>query len=80
MSEQTTRLRHLLADSLGVPPASVPSTDVLAVLGPDSVACLDFLVRVEEAFGIEIDDDDLSMALVDDLPALARYVRSRAAS
>lgn len=70
------RLRQVLVDSLKLnrSPESIPDTNLVAELGIDSINSLEFLVWVENEFGIEIADEDLSVALVDSLDHLATYV------
>lgn len=43
----------------------------------DSILALEFLLRVEEQFDIEIDDEDLDSKLINDLNYLAEYVENR---
>lgn len=79
MDEVEARLRRGLVESLALPlsPDEVPRHGLLRELGLDSVASLEYLIWVEGEFGIQIDDDDLSVDLVDDLTVLADYVRGR---
>jgi acyl carrier protein len=58
-------------------PASLPDTNLTDTLGIDSIKSLEFLVWVENEFGIEIEDADLSAALVDSLDTLAAYVDAK---
>jgi acyl carrier protein len=50
---------------------------VLDVLGLDSLETLEFLVAVENRFGVQIADSELSLSLVDNLSALDEYLRQR---
>ena len=43
-------------------------------LNLDSLQILEFLLKVEEEFKIEIDDDNLDIELIGDLSKLARYL------
>jgi acyl carrier protein len=80
MDETKARLRKVLVDSLELDrdPASIPDTNLVAELGLDSINTLEFLIWVESEFGIQIADEDLSVALIDDLDTLAAYVQARA--
>jgi acyl carrier protein len=54
--------------------------NVIEVLGLNSVDALEVLIRVEGEFGIQIDDEDLSIDLVQSLQTLTEYVQRRCAS
>jgi len=58
-------------------PESLPETNLTAELGLDSINSLEFLVWVENEFDIQIEDEVLSVALVDSLDTLAEYVGTR---
>ncbi len=51
--------------------------NVIEVLGLNSVDALEVLIRVEGEFGIQIDDEDLSIDLVQSLQTLTEYVQRR---
>ena len=42
----------------------------------NSILALEFLLKIEENFNIEIDDEDLDSKLLNDLSYLAEYVRN----
>ncbi len=79
INDTKDRLRRVLVESLRLdrPPESVPDDNLRVEIGIDSISTLEFLVWVEDEFGIYIDDEDLSVALVDSLDTLARYVEER---
>ena len=79
MSETKTRLRRVLVESLRLDrdPASIPDDNLRLELGLDSINSLEFLIWVENEFDIQIEDEDLSVALVDSLDTLAAYVERR---
>ena len=54
--------------------------NLVEVLPLNSIDALEVLIRVEGEFGIQIDDDDLSVDLVSSLPKLKEYIESREAS
>ena len=76
MNETKTKLKDLLIRSLRLERTadSLPESNLAAELGIDSLKSLEFLVWVENEFGIEIDDADLSVKLVDSLDTLAGYI------
>jgi acyl carrier protein len=81
MSDTKERLRKTVVSALRLDrdPATIPDTDMRQQLDIDSLAGLELLIWVENEFGIQIDDEDLSVALVDSLDTLAEYVDSRLA-
>ncbi|ANN17143.1 hypothetical protein SD37_16835 [Amycolatopsis orientalis] len=82
MNTTKDRLRRVLVDSLRLPrrPESIPDSGLREELGIDSVMGLEFLIWVENEFGIQIQDEDLNVELVDSLDKLAEYVDSRTAA
>ena len=82
MDEIKTKLKHILVQSLRLKrtPESLPDTNLTAELGLDSINSLEFLVWVENEFDIQIEDEVLSVALVDSLDTLADYVCARLAA
>jgi acyl carrier protein len=53
------RLRVLVADQLGVDPAEMKSdSNILEDLGADSLDVVELVMAIEEAFDIEISDED----------------------
>jgi acyl carrier protein len=47
----------------------------LLTLGIDSILALSILVEIEEAYDIEIDDNDLNMDKIKDIKSFAELVR-----
>jgi acyl carrier protein len=82
MSQTKERLRKIMVTALRLDraPGTIPDTNLRHELSIDSIAGLELLIWVENEFGIQIDDDDLSVALVDSLDTLAAYVDSRLAA
>jgi acyl carrier protein len=80
--EIKSRLRTIVVKSLrlDLSPDSIPDHGLTSLLGIDSLNSLELLVWVENEFDIEIDDDDLSVELVDSLDVLAEYVAARLAA
>lgn len=79
MDEIKQQLRKVLVTSLELDraPDSIPDRGLVAELGLDSVNTLEYLIWVESEFEIQIDDEDLSVELIDDLDTLASYVEAR---
>lgn len=82
MDDVIDRLRKVLVETLNLKmdPADVPEKGLVNALGLDSINTVEYLIWVENEFGIEIDDQDLSISLIDDLTLLADYVRSKQAA
>lgn len=55
----------------------VRDKNLVQYLGLNSVDALEVLIRVEGEFGIQIDDDDLSVDLVQSIDTLAAYVEGK---
>jgi len=51
--------------------------NLVEVLPLNSIDALEVLIRVEGEFGIQIDDEDLSIDLVNSLAKLKEYIESR---
>lgn len=80
-AETKDRLRKVVVEALRLDrdPASVPDEGLRETLDIDSVAGLELLIWVENEFDIQIDDEDLSVLLVDSLNVLGDYVEERLA-
>lgn len=81
-AETKDRLRKVVVEALRLDrdPATVPDEGLRAALDIDSVAGLELLIWVENEFAIQIDDEDLSVLLVDSLNVLGDYVEERLAA
>ena len=71
--ELETRLRAIVAEQLGVDLAEVTSNaDILQDLGADSLDVVEMMMSIEDAFDIEVPDQDLeAMRTIGDVE---RYV------
>jgi acyl carrier protein len=57
--ELNDRVRGLMAEQLGVEPAEMrPDANILEDLGADSLDVVELVMALEEAFDIEIGDED----------------------
>ena len=65
------RVRSLIAEQLGVEPGEMrPDAGILDDLGADSLDVVEMVMAIEEAFDIEINDDDAeAMRTVGDVEA-----------
>ncbi len=65
------RLRGLMAEQLGVEPGEMrPDANILEDLGADSLDVVEMVMAIEEAFDIEIADEDAeAMRTVGDVEA-----------
>ena len=73
-----TRIRSIVAEQLGVDPGDVTaSANILEDLGADSLDVVELMMTIEDAFDIEVPDDDLeAMRTVADVE---RYVQAQLA-
>jgi len=81
MTDIKEQLRTIYVEALRInrPPESIPGENLTATLGLDSINSLEVLIFVENHFKIQIDDEDLSVTLVDSLDGLADYIEKKLA-
>ena len=73
------RLRELVASQLGVDPGEVvPEARILDDLGADSLDVVELVMALEDAFDIEVPDEDVEGLLT--VGDVAAYVSQRAAA
>ncbi|MBR0865889.1 acyl carrier protein [Bradyrhizobium diazoefficiens] len=79
MTDLKNELRSLIVEALRLnqPPESIPENNLTATLGLDSINSLELLILVEDHFKIRINDEDLSVALVDSLDVLSNYITGK---
>lgn len=74
------RVQQIVAEQLGIPRAEVSTRASFAELGADSLAVVELLLAVEEAFDLEISDaDTLQLRTVGDAISHVMTVRRREA-
>lgn len=81
--ETPDEIRKIWLESLGIelPADESDGVDKLQDLsGVDSVALLEFVVALEQRFGITVEPEWLKLDRLTDVPALADYIRQRSAS
>ncbi|MCP5043759.1 MAG: acyl carrier protein [bacterium] len=73
------RVRRLVSDQLGIDPAEMqPNASILEDLGADSLDVVELVMAIEEAFDIEISDEEAeSMRTIGDVE---QYVTGRVAA
>jgi len=76
MNDIKTQLRSIIVQALHLDqsPETIPDTNLTSALGLDSINSLELLIWVENHFHISINDEDLSVSLIDSLDVLAEYV------
>ena len=83
-AEITRRVREAVVKALDLPiqPDQLPESEPLfgADGEVDSILSIKLVVELEETFGIEVDDDDLTEELFGTVAALAEYVETRLAA
>lgn len=78
-SDLETRIRAIVADQLGVDLTEVtPDASILDDLGADSLDVVELVMAIEEAFDIEVPDEEVErMRTIGDVE---RYVTEHAAA
>ncbi|GAB3461208.1 acyl carrier protein [Massilia terrae] len=75
-------VKQVLIDVLNLGPAGEQLTAASPLLGSlpelDSMAVVTLLGALEERFGIEVDDDDISASTFETLGSLAAFVEQKA--
>jgi len=77
------RVRRVFVRSLSLdldPEALPPSPDLTSLAGFDSLAILEFVAGLEKEFGIEIENERLTMDFLGNLDALVGYLAERLGS
>jgi acyl carrier protein len=85
LSEIDAKIRSVLLSELRVDAASLAQSDSHTALigrgiGLDSVEALTLVVALEEAFDIEIPDEDMNIHLFQNIDTLAQYVHKKLSS
>ncbi|MBI3268965.1 MAG: acyl carrier protein [Planctomycetes bacterium] len=75
MSDPSLIVRQLLARACAIDPAEVRDENLLVQYGLDSVRAVDFIVSLEEAFGLQVPDEDV--ARIRTVADVAAYIRRR---
>ena len=82
VQEAIERLKPLLRDTLQLGKRAQALTADSHLLGSipefDSMAVVAVLTRIEEEFGITVDDDEMSAAVFETLGSLATFVAGKA--
>jgi len=58
ISETAGKITSIIAEKLNIDAASINAQSTLQDLGADSLDMVDIIMKVEEEFGIEINDED----------------------
>ena len=78
-----TRIRGLLADTMGRRGTKRPAIDDKIIdphTGFDSIALMEFVLLLEDSFGIKIPDKDLRSDIFQSIHTIGEYVRRKAES
>jgi acyl carrier protein len=78
-------IKRILVERLDIDAAVVNASDSNAPLlghgiGLDSVEALQLVVGLEQAFDLEVPDEDLNIELFESISSLVRYVEKRLAA
>lgn len=79
MEVLTQRVTSIIGEQLGVDEGSlVPEANLIDDLGADSLDVVELVMGIEEAFGIEVPDDDVEN--IRTIQDVIQYVRERTAA
>lgn len=74
------RIRRLVASkfNLDIEPQDISAGQSLIELGVgvDSVSTLEFIMELEEEFGVSIDESEVSSAVLETVESLSRFITS----
>ena len=74
------RIRRLVASrfSPGIEPQDISARQSLIELGVgvDSVSTLEFIMELEEEFGVSIDESEVSPEILETIESLSRFITS----
>jgi acyl carrier protein len=81
MNEITERLKHIIANDLDINAKMETIREDVSLLeggvGLDSVAIMEFICIVEEQFGFEFSDEELSMEPFQSLNTFSEFVANK---
>jgi len=58
INETASKITSIIAEKLRIEPSAVQTQSTLQDLGADSLDMVDIIMKIEEEFGIEINDED----------------------
>lgn len=75
----STTITEIMAAELGRPPESLRTdTDLRAVEGADSIKVLRVIARIEQTYGIELEDDEIfGLSTIDEVVAVVDQAIAR---
>lgn len=59
MNETATKINSIIAEKLHIDSTEINSQSTLQDLGADSLDMVDIIMKIEEEFGIEINDEEI---------------------
>lgn len=75
-NDTVEKVIDLVASKLGVDKAKVVPTATLEDLGADSLEVIELVMRLEDLFDIQIDDEDIEkLKTIDDLVSYIHHLR-----
>jgi acyl carrier protein len=79
MEEIKAALREIFVETLrlSIDPCQVSESDLVAHLGIDSIGLMEIITRVENRFHITVEEEDISLMLVNSLDTFSMYVKKK---
>ncbi|GIQ67227.1 acyl carrier protein [Xylanibacillus composti] len=80
MDEIRKQISEIVATVFRLSPEQVfamPGDDSLAKIGMDSISCMDVVVQIEEAFGVDFYDEELLLDNLNSVDKLCGIVRKK---
>jgi acyl carrier protein len=79
MEEIKAALREILVKTLrlSIDPTQVGESNLVAQLGIDSIGLMEIITQVEHRFHIMVEEEDISLTLVNSLDTFSVYVKKK---
>lgn len=76
--ETATAVKKIIAEQLGIASENIKESDSIETLGADSLDSVEIVMRLEEQFGIEINDEEAEkLKTVGDVVTYASRLRAK---
>ena len=75
----TKEVKEVIVESLELEmdPEDIEDEESLFGVGLDSISTIELIVGIEETFGVEVDDEDVSEELVESVKSIVLYLEGK---